>query len=178
MKAMGLENVHTEKYTIGAAGREARRREAALPVTRRSTWMRWVGLVHGSRRADGMSCRQSVQSRRRSKNPPTKGQMSDAIERQAEKRFHDDFVDYGNFLKSAFEAGVIAVIGGQGGSPRRNDLTHRESSDLTRISTFPSFHDFEIKASSSASLTVAHSSDAHQVQNTLRTAGGNGERGR
>jgi len=51
MKAMGLENVHTEKYTIWRGWTRGTADAKLLsPLRGRSTWMRWVGLAPRLRR--------------------------------------------------------------------------------------------------------------------------------
>ena len=130
MKAMGLENVHTEKYTIWKGWtRGTADAKLLAPVSRplHVDAMGWVGsTVPGGADGDVVAVNlfnldEEAKNLGRLKNKIVLMQSKG----KPKKDFMMIFADYGNFLKSLSNAGVIAVIGGQGGSRSAGmNLTH------------------------------------------------------
>ena len=130
MKAMGLENVHAEKYTIWRGWtRGTADAKLLLPVTRplHVDAMGWVGSTAPGGADGDVVAVNLFNLDEEAKNP---GRLKGKIvlmqsKGKPKKDFMMIFVDYGNFLKSLSNAGVIAVIGGQGGSRSAGmNLTH------------------------------------------------------
>jgi len=130
MKEMGLENVHTEKYTIWRGWtRGSADAQLLSPVNRKLhiDAMGWVGsTVPGG--ADGdvvpinvFNLEEENKNLGRLKGKIVLVQMKG----KPNKDFMMIFADFGKFLKSLSNAGVIAVIGGQGGTRSTGmNLTH------------------------------------------------------
>src|SRR5258707_9744315 len=130
MKAMGLENVHTEKYTIWRGWTRGTTDAKLLsPMSRplHVDAMGWVGSTP-SGGADGDVV--TVDLFNLDDEAKNLGRLKGKIVLvQAKGRPKKDsmmiFADFGNFLKSLSGAGVVAVIGGQGGSRSAGmNLTH------------------------------------------------------
>ena len=130
MKAIGLENVHTEKYTIWKGWTRGTAEARLLsPVTRslHIDAMGWVGSTAPGG-ADGDVV--AVNLFNLDEEAKNLGRLKGKIilmqsKGRPKKDFMMIFVDYGNFLRSLSNAGVIAVIGGQGGSRSVGmNLTH------------------------------------------------------
>ena len=130
MKAMGLENVHTEKYTIWRGWTRGTADAKLLsPVTRplHVDAMGWVGSTAPGGADGDVVAVNLFNLDEEAKNPARlKGKIVLMQSKgKPKKDFMMIFVDYGNFLKSLSNAGVIAVIGGQGGSRSAGmNLTH------------------------------------------------------
>ena len=130
MKSMGLENVHTEKYTIWRGWtRGSADAKLLSPVARplHVDAMGWVGsTAPGGADGDVVSINlfnldEEAKNLGRLKGKIVLVQMKG----KPSKDFMMIFADFGNFLKSLSNAGVIAVIGGQGGSRSAGmNLTH------------------------------------------------------
>ncbi len=130
MKAIGLENVHTEKYTIWRGWTRGTDDAKLLsPVSRplHVDAMGWVGSTAPGG-ADGDVV--AVNLFNLDEEAKNLGRLKGKIvlmqsKGKPRKDFMMIFADYGNFLKSLSNAGVIAVIGGQGGSRSAGmNLTH------------------------------------------------------
>src|SRR5215471_1665289 len=130
MKEIGLENVHTEKYTIWRGWtRGTADAQLLSPVNRKLhiDAMGWVGsTAPGGADADIVTVNlfdldEEVKNLGRLKGKIVLMQSKG----RPKKDFMMIFADFGNFLKSLSNAGVIAVIGGQGGSRSAGmNLTH------------------------------------------------------
>src|SRR6266478_9318029 len=130
MKAMGLENVHTEKYTIWKGWtRGSADAKLLSPVTRplHVDAMGWVGSTAPGG-ADGDVV--AVNLFNLDEEAKNLGRLKGKIvlvqaKGKPKKDFMMIFADFGNFLKTLSGAGVVAVIGGQGGSRSAGlNLTH------------------------------------------------------
>src|SRR5215470_650687 len=130
MKAMGLENVHAEKYTIWRGWtRGTADAKLLAPVSRplHVDAMGWVGSTPaGGADADVVP----VDLFNLDEEAKNLGRFKGKIllvqsKGKPKKDFIAIFADFGNFLKSLSSAGVVAVIGGQGGSRATGmNLTH------------------------------------------------------
>ncbi|HET9802594.1 MAG TPA: M28 family peptidase [Candidatus Acidoferrum sp.] len=130
MKAMGLENVHTEKYMIWRGWTRGTADAKLLsPMTRplHIDAMGWVGSTPaGGADADVVP----VELFNLDDEAKNLGRLKGKIvlvqaKGKPKKDIMSIFADFGNFLKSLSSAGVIAVIGGQGGSRSAGmNLTH------------------------------------------------------
>jgi len=130
MKEMGLENVHIEKYTIWRGWtRGSADAQLLSPVKRKLhiDAMGWVGsTAPGGADADIVTVNLFDLDEEARNLGRLKGKI---VLVQAKGKPKKDFImlfaDYGNFLKSLSNAGVVAVIGGQGGSRSAGmNLTH------------------------------------------------------
>src|SRR5438552_17402778 len=130
MKAMGLENVHTEKYTIWRGWTRGTADAKLLsPMTRplHVDAMGWVGSTPAGG-ADGDVV--TVDLFNLDEEAKNLGRLKGKIvlvlaKGKPKKDFMMIFADFGNFLKTLSGAGVVAVIGGQGGSRSAGmNLTH------------------------------------------------------
>src|SRR5258707_14338181 len=121
MKAMGLENVHTEKYTIWRGWtRGTAEAKLLTPVSRRLhvDAMGWTGsTAPGGADGDIVTINLFNLDEEAKNLGRLKGKI---VLVQSKGRPQKDFMrtlpDFGNFLKTLSSAGVVAVIGGQGGS--------------------------------------------------------------
>lgn len=130
MKAIGLENVHTENYQIWRGWmRGTAEAEILAPVRRKLhvDAMGWTGSTAASG-AEGevvpvnlFAIADEIRNVSR-----LKGKVALVVRRgNANQESIPLFVQFGNFLKAAGPAGVIAVIGGQGGGKSSGmNLTH------------------------------------------------------
>ena len=130
MKAMGLENVHTEKYTIWRGWTRGTADAKLLsPMTRplHVDAMGWVGSTPAGG-VDGDVV--TVDLFNLDEEAKNLGRLKGKIvlvqaKGKPKKDFMMIFADFGNFLKSLSNAGVVGVIGGQGGSRAAGmNLTH------------------------------------------------------
>src|SRR5437762_947915 len=130
MKAMGLENVHTEKYTISRGWTRGTADAKLLSPMARPLHvdaMGWVGSTP-SGGADGDVV--TVDLFNLDEESKNLGRLKGKIvlvqaKGKPKKDFMMIFADFGNFLKTLSSAGVVAVIGGQGGSRSAGmSLTH------------------------------------------------------
>jgi len=130
MKAIGLENVHLEKYSIWKGWTRGTADAQLLAPTAHKLHvdaMGWTGsTVAGGAEGDVVPVNvfdidEEIRSVSR-----LKGKIILVTQKGAPKRnFMLLFASFGDFLKAAHNAGAIAVIGGQGGSKSQGmNLTH------------------------------------------------------
>ena len=122
MKAMGLENVHAEKWQISRGWtRISAEAELAAPIHRRLTVdaMGWVG----STKAGGGEAEVApvninrLEDEMKSNSASWPGKVLLIVKKgPAPPPGMGGFAKFGEFLKKAHEAHAVAVIGGQGGS--------------------------------------------------------------
>lgn len=130
MKAMGLENVHLEKYTIWKGWtRGTAEADMITPVARRLhvDAMGWTGSTPaGGAEGDVVPVNLFDLDNETKNVSRLKGKIVlMEMKGQAKKNFMQIFADFGSFLRAAGQAGAIAVIGGQGGSRAAGmNLTH------------------------------------------------------
>ena len=130
MKALGLENVHLEKYTIWKGwSRGSAEAELLAPVRHKLhvDAMGWTGSTPaGGAEGDVVAVNlfdmdNEIKNVARLKNKV----VLVTLKGRPNKEFVQLFAQFGVFLKAAGSAGVIAVIGGQGGSKSAGmNLTH------------------------------------------------------
>jgi carboxypeptidase Q len=130
MKAMGLENVHTEKYQLWRGWTRGTAQAEMLEPIRRPLHVDAMGWT-GSTRAGGaegevvtanlFDIDEEVKNASR-----LSGKVVLVVMQGAPKKNGDAlFAVFGDFLKAAGKAGAIAVIGGQSGSKASGlNLTH------------------------------------------------------
>ena len=130
MKAIGLENVHTEKYTIWR-GWTRGTAEAELLAPRRHKLhvdaMGWTGSTPaGGAEGDVMTVNLFDIENEIKNVARLKGKIALVVMKgKPSKDSMMLFVKFGDFLKAAGSAGAIAVIGGQGGGKSAGmNLTH------------------------------------------------------
>lgn len=130
MKAIGLEDVHLEKYTIWKGWtRGTADAELLTPVKRRLhvDSMGWTGSTPAAGvEADVVPVNLFDLDNETKNASRLKGKIA-LVEMKGEprKNFAVIFADFGAFLKAAGQAGALAVIGGQGGSQSAGrNLTH------------------------------------------------------
>lgn len=130
MKAMGLENVHTEKYTIWKGWTRGMAEAELLTPTRHKLHvdaMGWTGSTPAGGAEGEIVAVNLFDIENELKNV---GRLSGKIALVTAKgkpkvEFIMLFVQFGDFLRAAAKAGVIAVIGGQGGGKSAGmNLTH------------------------------------------------------
>jgi carboxypeptidase Q len=130
MKAIGLENVHTEKYTIWKGWtRGSAEAELLTPVRHKLhvDAMGWTGsTAPGGAEGDIVVVNLFDLDNEIKNIARLKGKVVLVITKgKASKEFMALFAEFGDFLKAAGPAGAIAVIGGQGGSKSAGmNLTH------------------------------------------------------
>lgn len=130
MKAIGLENVHLEKYTIWKGWtRGTADAQLLSPVARKLhvDAMGWTGSTPaGGVDADVVPINLFDLDNEIKNISRLKGKIALTVIRgQSKKSGILTFAQYGDFLKAAHDAGVVAVIGGQGGSRAAGmNLTH------------------------------------------------------
>jgi len=130
MKAIGLENVHLEKYTIWKGWTRGTAEAQLLSPTPHKLHvdaMGWTGsTVAGGAEGDVATVNlfdidEEVKNVSRLKGKVVLVTQSG----RPKKSFMLLFATFGDFLKAAHDAGAIAVIGGQGGSKSTGmNLTH------------------------------------------------------
>src|SRR5215470_8491650 len=130
MKEMGLENVHTEKYTIWRGWTRGSADAQLLSPMKRKLHIDAMGWV-GSTAPNGADADVvTVNLFNLDEEAKNLGRLKSKIvlvqsKGKPKKDFTLIFADFGNFLKSLSNAGVVAVIGGQGGSRSVGmNLTH------------------------------------------------------
>ena len=130
MKAMGLENVHTEKYTIWKGWtRGSADAQLLSPVSRKLhiDAMGWTGSTAPGGADGDVVTIDLFDLENEAKNL---GRLKGKIvlveaKGKPKKDFMMIFADFGNFLKTLSDVGVVAVIGGQGGARSSGmNLTH------------------------------------------------------
>jgi hypothetical protein len=130
MKAIGLENVHTEKYTIWKGWtRGSAEAELLTPVQHKLhvDAMGWTGsTAAGGAEGDVVAVNMFDMDNEIKNIPRLKGKV--VLVTMKGKPTKDPmslFAQFGDFLKAAGPVGAIAVIGGQGGSKSAGmNLTH------------------------------------------------------
>lgn len=130
MKAIGLENVHTEKYQIWRGWtRGTAEAELLTPVRHKLhvDAMGWTGSTPAGGAEGDVVAVNMFDIENEIKNVSRlKGKVALVVRKgKANKEFMQLFAQFGNFLKVAGPAGVVAVIGGQGGGKSAGmNLTH------------------------------------------------------
>jgi Zn-dependent M28 family amino/carboxypeptidase len=130
MKALGLENVHTEKYTIWKGWtRGSSEAELLAPVRHKLhvDAMGWTGSTPaGGAEGDVVSVNLFDMDNEIKNIAKLKGKVVlVTMKGKPNKEFIALFAQFGDFLKAAGPAGAVAVIGGQGGGKSAGmNLTH------------------------------------------------------
>ncbi len=130
MKAMGLENVHTEKYQLWRGWTRGTAEGELLTPTRHKLHvdaMGWTGSTPASGAEGDIVTVNLFDLDNEIKNVSRlKGKIALVTKKgRPNKESIQLFVQLGDFLKAAGPAGVIAVIGGQGGGKSFGmNLTH------------------------------------------------------
>ena len=130
MKAMGLENVHLEKYTIWKGWTRGVAEAELLAPSRHKLHvdaMGWTGsTVAGGAEGDIVPVNLFDMDNEIKNVSRLKGKVAMVIVKgKPSKSFIMLFAQFGDFLKAAGSAGAIAVIGGQGGGRSQGmNLTH------------------------------------------------------
>jgi hypothetical protein len=130
MKAIGLENVHTEKYQLWRGWTRGTAQGELLEPIRRPLHvdaMGWTGSTPAGGAEGEVVTANLFDIDEEIKNVPKySGKIILVVMRGAPKKNVDLlFAIFGDFLKAASKAGAIAVIGGQGGSKASGmNLTH------------------------------------------------------
>jgi len=130
MKAMGLENVHTEKYTIWKGWTRGAADGELLAPTHHKLHidaMGWTGSTPAGGAEGDIVAANLFDLDNEIKNVSRlKGKIVLMVAKgKPNKGFTAIFVQFGDFLKAAGSAGAIAVIGGQGGFKSQGmNLTH------------------------------------------------------
>ena len=122
MKAMGLENVHAEKWQISRGWtRGTAEAELAAPIHRHLTVdaMGWVGSTKaGGEEAEVVPVNiNRLEDEMKSNSASWSGKVLLIVKKGAAPAAGmGGFAKFGDFLKKAHEVHAVAVIGGQGGS--------------------------------------------------------------
>src|SRR6476661_1416722 len=130
MKAMGLENVHLEKYTIWKGwtrGTAEAQLLSPAPHRLHVDAMGWTGsTVAGGAEGDVVTVNMFDIDEEIKNVSRLRGKVALVTQSgRPKKNFMMLFASFGDFLKAAHDAGAIAVIGGQGGSKSTGmNLTH------------------------------------------------------
>ena len=130
MKAIGLENVHLEKYTIWKGwtrGTAEAQLIAPTPHRLHVDSMGWTGsTAAGGAEGDVVTVNLFDIDEEVKNVSRLKGKIALVTQHgKPKKNFMMLFATFGDFLKAAHDAGVIAVIGGQGGGKSTGmNLTH------------------------------------------------------
>jgi carboxypeptidase Q len=129
MKAIGLENVHTEKYQIWRGWtRGTTEAEMILPMHHRLTAdaMGWTGsTAAGGVEADVVAVNVNDLDGEMKDMARLSGKIAVVVAKGQRKNSTSSFAQFGEFLRVASKSGVIAVIGGQGGRKSAGmHLTH------------------------------------------------------
>jgi carboxypeptidase Q len=134
MKAIGLQNVHAERFQMSRGWtRVSAEAEILLPVRHRMVGdsMGWVGSTPaGGVEADVVPVNMNRLDDEMKGNATNWAGKILLIVKKGEpsKDRYADFARFGPFLKAAYEAHAVAVIGGQGGSKSAGmNLTHTGS---------------------------------------------------
>jgi hypothetical protein len=130
MKAIGLENVHLEKYTIWRGWTRGTAEAQLLSPTPHRLHvdaMGWTGsTVAGGVEGDVVTVNMFDIDEEIKNVSRLRGKVVLVTQSgRPKKNFMMLFASFGDFLKAAHDAGAIAVIGGQGGSKSAGmNLTH------------------------------------------------------
>lgn len=130
MKAMGLENVHTEKYQLWRGWTRGTADAQLLSPTPRKLHvdaMGWTGSTPAGGAEGEVASVNLFDLDNEIKNVARlKGKIALVVLKgKPSKGFDQIFAQFGDFLKEAGKSGVVAVIGGQGGSKASGmNLTH------------------------------------------------------
>jgi len=130
MKAIGLENVHLEKYTIWKGwtrGTAEAQLIAPTPHRLHVDAMGWTGsTAAGGAEGDVVTVNLFDIDEEIKNVSRLKGKIALVTQHgKPKKNFMMLFATFGDFLKAAHDAGAIAVIGGQGGGKSTGmNLTH------------------------------------------------------
>jgi hypothetical protein len=130
MKAIGLEDVHFEKYTIWKGWTRGTAEAQLLSPTQHRLHvdaMGWTGSTPaGGAEGDVVPVNMFDIDEEIKNISRLKGKVALAVQNgQPKKSGILIFAGFGDFLKAAYDAGAIAVIGGQGGSKSTGmNLTH------------------------------------------------------
>src|SRR5713226_8286208 len=130
MKAIGLENVHLEKYRIWKGWTRGSADAQLLSPTAHKLHvdaMGWTGsTLAGGAEGDVVPVNKFDIDEEIKNVAKLQGNIVWVRQKSAPKKnFMMLFASFGDFLKAAHDAGVIAVIGGQGGSKSQGmNLTH------------------------------------------------------
>ena len=130
MKAIGLENVHLEKYTIWKGWTRGTADAQLLSPTLHKLHvdaMGWTGsTVVGGAEGEVVPVNLFDIDDEIKNVSRLKGRIVLVVQKgQPKKNFVMRFASFGDFLRAAHQAGAIAVIGGQGGSKSAGmNLTH------------------------------------------------------
>lgn len=130
MEAIGLENVHLEKYTIWKGWtRGIAEAQLLAPTVHRLhvDAMGWTGsTVEGGAEGDVATVNLFDIDDEIKQASRLRGKIILVVQKgQPKKNFMMLFASFGDFLKAAHDAGAVAVIGGQGGSKSSGmNLTH------------------------------------------------------
>lgn len=121
MKAIGLENVHTELWKISRGWtRISADAELVVPIHRKLMVdsLGWVGSTPpGGAEADVIAVNAyQLQDELKNNSGTWRGKILLIVQKgEAPKDRMSAFVQFGGFLIAAHKAGAVAVIGGQGG---------------------------------------------------------------
>ena len=130
MKAMGLENVHTEKYHLWRGWKRGTAQAELLEPIRRPLHvdaMGWTGSTPAGGAEGEVVTANLFEMDEELKNiSRLSGKIVLVVMRGTPTKNEDAlFAAFGEFLKAAGKAGVIAVMGGQGGAKAAGmNLTH------------------------------------------------------
>ena len=130
MRAMGLENVHAEKWQLWRGWtRGAAQAELLTPIRRplHVDAMGWTGSTRaGGAEGDVVEVNMFDLDNELKNVGKLNGKVALVVTRgEPNKSFVQLFAQFGDFLKAAGKAGAIAVIGGQGGGKAQGmNLTH------------------------------------------------------
>jgi carboxypeptidase Q len=130
MRAMGLENVHTEKWKLWRGWtRGTAQAELLTPIrhTLHVDSMGWTGSTPaGGAEGDVVAVNMFDLDNEIKNISRLSGKVALVVMRgEQNKNFTELFIQFGDFLRAAGKAGVIAVIGGQGGGKAAGmNLTH------------------------------------------------------
>jgi Zn-dependent M28 family amino/carboxypeptidase len=130
MKAIGLENVHTEKYQIWRGWtRGTAEAELLTPVRHKLhvDAMGWTGsTASGGAEGDVVPVNLFDIDNEIKNVSRLKGKIALVVRKgESNKEFMQLFAQFGDFLRVAGPAGVVAVVGGQGGGKSAGmNLTH------------------------------------------------------
>ena len=130
MKAMGLENVHAEKWQLWRGWTRGTAQAEMLTPTRRPLHvdaMGWTGSTPaGGAEGDVVTANLFDLDSEMKNMSRFSGKVVLVVTKgEPKKSFIQLFAQFGDFLRAAGKAGTIAVIGGQGGSKASGmNLTH------------------------------------------------------
>lgn len=130
MRAMGLENVHAEKWQLWRGWTRGTAQAELLTPIRRPLHvdaMGWTGSTRaGGAEGDVVEVNMFDLDNELKNVGKLNGKVALVVTRgEPNKSFVQLFAQFGDFLKAAGKAGAIAVIGGQGGGKAQGmNLTH------------------------------------------------------